>query len=86
MWREYVAGMARAARCAPDVRDGLLSLRRAGWILGVVTNGAVGIQRAKLQRAGLAHAFHGMCISEEVGARKPARALLRTLRHGEAGA
>ncbi|MGW1490807.1 HAD family hydrolase [Streptomyces sp. NPDC002402] len=78
LWREYVDGMARAARCAPDVREGLLSLRRAGWTLGVVTNGAGDIQRAKLKRAGLAHAFHGTAISEEVGVRKPAPSIFQT--------
>ena len=73
LWREYVEGMAQAARRFPGVVNGLRELQRAGWTLGVATNGAVDIQRAKLSSAGLAPLFHGVCVSQEAGARKPAR-------------
>ncbi|MGW7609181.1 HAD family hydrolase [Streptomyces sp. NPDC054766] len=71
--------MARACRwcrpfgCLPGVREGLDALRGAGWSLKVATNGAVDIQRAKLETTGLAPLFDGICISEAVGARKPER-------------
>ncbi|RFU82875.1 HAD family hydrolase [Streptomyces triticagri] len=72
LWREYVAGMARSARCFPGVREGLDALRSAGWVLGVATNGPGDIQRAKLAASDLLSHFHGICVSEEIGVRKPA--------------
>ena len=78
LWREYVEGMARAARCSPAALGGLRALRREGWTLGVATNGASDIQRAKLERSGLAPLFHGVCVSEEAGARKPVRKFFET--------
>ncbi|MEY2243075.1 HAD family hydrolase [Streptomyces sp. BF23-18] len=80
LWHEYVDGVARSMRCFPGVQEGLDALRGAGWSLGVATNGAVDIQRAKLEATGLAPLFDGICISEAVGARKPER------RHFEAAA
>ena len=59
-------------RCAPEVRRSLEELRGTGWTLGVATNGAGDIQRAKLAATGLTSLFDGICISEEIGARKPA--------------
>ncbi|MER7662816.1 HAD family hydrolase [Streptomyces sp. NPDC096193] len=73
LWREYVDGIARSVRCSPGVLEGLEVLRAEGWTLGIATNGAGDIQRAKLAASGLALHFDGICVSEEVGARKPAR-------------
>ncbi|MDF3140093.1 MULTISPECIES: HAD family hydrolase [unclassified Streptomyces] len=73
LWREYVDGVARSVRCFPGVRKGLEALRGEGWTLGIATNGAGDIQRAKLAASGLAAYVDGICVSEEVGARKPAR-------------
>ncbi|MGW2644640.1 HAD family hydrolase [Streptomyces sp. NPDC001393] len=75
LWREYVDGVARSVHCFPGVLEGLQALRSDGWKLGIATNGAVDIQQAKLDRAGLAGLFDGVTISEGVGARKPERAL-----------
>lgn len=72
LWREYVEGVARSVRCLPGVREGLEALRGAGWTLGIATNGAGDIQRAKLAATGLVSHFDGICVSEEIGARKPA--------------
>lgn len=71
LWREYVAGMAARARCRVGVHSDLSRMRAAGWTIAVVTNGATDIQRAKLERAGLIPLLDAVCISEEVGARKP---------------
>ncbi|MFE7443742.1 HAD family hydrolase [Streptomyces chartreusis] len=73
LWREYVDGIARSVRCFPGVRESLAVLRGEGWTLGIATNGAGDIQRAKLAALGLASYFAGICVSEEIGARKPAR-------------
>ncbi|MFI2761491.1 HAD family hydrolase [Streptomyces echinatus] len=50
LWHEYVDGIARSVRCAPEVRKGLEELRVAGWTLGVATNGAGDVQRAQTCR------------------------------------
>ncbi|MGY0025126.1 HAD family hydrolase [Streptomyces sp. YJ-C3] len=75
LWREYVDGVARSVRCFPGVPEGLVELRRSGWTLGIATNGAVDIQRAKLHATGLVPLFDGVTVSEAVGARKPEPAL-----------
>ncbi|MFD7228856.1 HAD family hydrolase [Streptomyces sp. NPDC059881] len=72
LWQEYVAGIARSVRCFPGVLEGLEELRSLGWSTGIATNGAADIQRAKLAATGLAPLFDGVCVSEEIGARKPA--------------
>lgn len=71
LWNGYVAGIAAAVHCAPDVLAGLEQLRAAGWRLGILTNGASDIQRAKVAAAGLTEAVDTIVISEEIGARKP---------------
>ncbi|MCX4778699.1 HAD family hydrolase [Streptomyces sp. NBC_01264] len=71
LWSEYVSGMSARARCLPGLPGALARMRASGWTLGVVTNGAVDIQRAKLEGAGLADLFDGVCASGEVGVRKP---------------
>lgn len=72
LWREYLEGFARSVRCAPGVLVSLEELRRAGWAIGIATNGAGDIQRAKLDAAGLTPLFDGICVSEDIRARKPA--------------
>ncbi|MFJ2833149.1 HAD family hydrolase [Streptomyces sp. NPDC087263] len=72
LWREYVDGIARSVRSFPGAREGLEALRGAGWTLGIATNGAEDIQRAKLAATGLVSFFDGIAVSEEIGARKPA--------------
>lgn len=77
LWSEYVSGMSARARCLPGLPDALSQMRAIGWTLGVVTNGAADIQRAKLESAGLADLFDGVCASGEVGVRKPALAVFQ---------
>ncbi|KAB1983412.1 HAD family hydrolase [Streptomyces triticiradicis] len=75
LWHEYVDGVARSVRCFPGTREGLEALRGTGWAIGIATNGAGDIQRAKLAATGLTPLFDGICVSGEVGARKPERRL-----------
>jgi putative hydrolase of the HAD superfamily len=49
----------------------LVALRRAGHRLALLTNGASGAQRAKLERFGLARHFEYIGIEGEVGVGKP---------------
>ncbi|WHM41123.1 HAD family hydrolase [Streptomyces sp. BPTC-684] len=71
LWDGYVAGIAARVPRSPDVLAGLEQLRTAGWRLGILTNGASDIQRAKITAAGLTDAVDAIVISEEIGIRKP---------------
>jgi putative hydrolase of the HAD superfamily len=71
LWQRYCHGMAEAVTCTPAVLSGLGRLRSAGWSVVVVTNGAGDIQRAKLARTGIDEFIDAVCISEEIGIRKP---------------
>ncbi|MFF4741288.1 HAD family hydrolase [Streptomyces sp. NPDC001262] len=73
LWAGYIDGIAAGVTANPGVIDGLVQLRAAGWRLGILTNGAVDIQRAKICSAGLADLVDAVTVSEEIGARKPAR-------------
>ncbi|MFI6847082.1 HAD family hydrolase [Kitasatospora sp. NPDC050467] len=71
LWQRYCRGMADAVTCTPAVLSGLERLRSTEWSVVVVTNGAGDIQRAKLARTGIDKRVDAVCISEEVGLRKP---------------
>lgn len=71
LWKTYVGLMASAVACCPQTREGLVALRAAGWTIGVVTNGAADIQRAKLEATGLAPLVDGVAVSGDIEVRKP---------------
>src|SRR5689334_2851401 len=71
LWRAYCADIAALVSCPAEVLDGLDELRAAGWRVGVATNGAADIQRAKLRATGISGRVDGVLISEEADARKP---------------
>ncbi|MDN3060994.1 HAD family hydrolase [Streptomyces sp. SRF1] len=71
LWQEYVDLMAAAVTCRPEVLEGLARLRTAGWTIGVITNGAGDIQRAKLAGTGLAALVDGVAVSGDLEIRKP---------------
>ncbi|MGW0992010.1 HAD family hydrolase [Streptomyces sp. NPDC002523] len=73
LWRAYCADIAASVSCPAEILDGLDALRGAGWRVGVATNGAVDIQRAKLRTTGIAERLDGVFVSEEADARKPQR-------------
>ncbi|MEU3971338.1 HAD family hydrolase [Streptomyces bacillaris] len=75
LWRQYCSDIAAAVRCPERALAGLDSLRATGWRVGIATNGATDIQNAKLQATGLIDRIDGVCVSESVGARKPAPAV-----------
>ncbi|MEV8529279.1 HAD family hydrolase [Streptomyces sp. NPDC052000] len=75
LWQEYVSLMATAATCRPQVLEGLARLRAAAWTIGIVTNGASDIQRAKLAATGLADLIDGVAVSGDLDIRKPDRHL-----------
>lgn len=62
----------RAHRMFPDALSVLDGLRARGLRVGLVTNGAAAVQRAKLQALDLEPRFDPLIISSEVGVMKPA--------------
>lgn len=66
----------REARVAPfpGALEALAELRRCGHRLGLLTNGGARLQRAKIERYGLARLFDAVRIEGEVGVGKPAAA------------
>ncbi|GAA0968903.1 hypothetical protein GCM10009555_015080 [Acrocarpospora macrocephala] len=71
LWARYRQRMPDLVSCRPEVLDGLTVLRRAGWRLGIVTNGMADNQLGKIQRTGLAEVVDGWAISGTEGVRKP---------------
>ncbi|MEV6071414.1 HAD family hydrolase [Nocardia sp. NPDC052001] len=71
LWMQYRRRIPELARTRPGVLEGLARLRREGWMVGIVTNGAVDNQLGKIRRTGLAEHVDGFAISGAVGVRKP---------------
>ncbi|WNM29218.1 HAD-IA family hydrolase [Streptomyces sp. Li-HN-5-11] len=71
LWVAYCADIAASVSCEAAVLEGLDELRAAGWRVGVATNGAVDIQRAKLRATGISQRVDGVFVSEEADVRKP---------------
>ncbi|MFD5111913.1 HAD family hydrolase [Streptomyces sp. NPDC058391] len=71
LWQEYVSLMAAAVTCRPEVLEGLARLRAAAWTIGVITNGASDIQRAKLVATGLVDLVDRVAVSGDLEIRKP---------------
>ncbi|MCH7488862.1 MAG: HAD family hydrolase, partial [Chloroflexi bacterium] len=63
----------------PGAMDALDRLRAEGVRLGMMTNGAAAVQRAKIERFGLAPYFDHIVIEGEFGAGKPDRRVYDTL-------
>ena len=66
------------------VVEGLVALRRAGWTVGVATNGGP-YQRAKLEAAGLERLVDVVCASAVEGVAKPDRRLLDLVAERQGG-
>ncbi|MFE2838489.1 HAD family hydrolase [Streptomyces mirabilis] len=71
LWRVYIDRMAAAVTCRPAVIDSLTRLKQAGWSIGIATNGASDIQRAKVRATGLANLIDGIAASGDIDVRKP---------------
>ncbi|MEV7082405.1 HAD family hydrolase [Streptomyces sp. NPDC093516] len=75
LWQEYVDLMAAAVTCRPEVLEVLARLRAAAWTIGIVTNGASDVQRAKVAATGLARLVDGVAVSGDLEIRKPDKRL-----------
>ncbi|MFE7805889.1 HAD family hydrolase [Streptomyces sp. NPDC057430] len=71
LWLAYVKHMAAAVTCPPAVLEALGALRSSGWTVGIATNGASDVQRAKLRATGIAELVDGVAVSGDTGIRKP---------------
>ncbi|WP_248820762.1 HAD family hydrolase [Frankia sp. AgB32] len=71
VWEQYRRRMPELASCHPEDLDALRRLRRAGWRIGIVTNGMADIQLGKIRNTGLDRLVDAWCISDDVGVRKP---------------
>jgi putative hydrolase of the HAD superfamily len=75
LWDWYVDAVAAAVTCPIENLASLEQLRDSGWTIAIVTNGATDIQRAKLRATGLDEAVDAICISDDIGVRKPEPAI-----------
>ena len=71
LWGAYVTALAARVTCPPEMLARLDQLRADGWTVGVLTNGATDIQHAKLVSTGILGRVDAICVSEEIGIRKP---------------
>ncbi len=71
LWQDYRSDMAALASCPAGLLEGMDELEGRGWRIGIATNGSADIQRAKLSSTGIALHVHSVCVSAEVGVRKP---------------
>jgi putative hydrolase of the HAD superfamily len=71
--KDYRAGFSSACLLFPDAAPTLCSLRAAGIKLGLITNGSVRMQSAKLACLALSPMFDTVLISDAEGISKPKR-------------
>lgn len=68
---DFTDGVPRHYRVVPGAAEAMAGVRRAGWRLGVVTNGPSLLQRGKVTHMGLEELVDAVIISGEVGIDKP---------------
>ncbi|MFJ2781562.1 HAD-IA family hydrolase [Kitasatospora sp. NPDC087315] len=71
LWARYEPELAASVKPFPGVVEALTAVRDAGHQVVVVTNGGAQIQHAKLRASGISDVVDAVCISEEIGVRKP---------------
>src|SRR5262245_32639240 len=71
--KDYRAGFASACVLFPDAAPTLTTLRAAGLKLGLITNGSIRMQSAKLACLKLSPLFDVVLISDAEGIAKPKR-------------
>lgn len=77
LWRHYRRTMPQYVVLRDEVRDGLAALRRAGWRLGIVSNGEADNQLGKIERTGLDLLVDSVAVSGALGVRKPDAEIFR---------
>ncbi|GGC81475.1 hypothetical protein GCM10011512_05200 [Tersicoccus solisilvae] len=79
LWARYRRRMPYLVTCEPEDRTALDRLRAAGWAVGILTNGMSDNQEAKIRVLGLDAHIDGWVVSDDVGVRKPERAIFEAL-------
>ena len=82
LWRLYRRRMPEFVELRDEVRDGLVALRRAGWRLGIVSNGEADSQLGKIERTGLGRLVDSVAVSGALGIRKPDAEIFRVAAEG----
>jgi HAD superfamily hydrolase (TIGR01549 family) len=82
LWRLYRTRMPEFVELRDEVREGLVALRRAGWRLGIVTNGEADNQLGKIERTGLDRLVDSVAVSGALGVRKPDVEIFRIAAEG----
>lgn len=82
LWKLYRRRMPEYVVLRDEVRDGLVALRRAGWRLGIVTNGEADNQLGKIERTGLDRLVDAVAVSGALGIRKPDAEIFRVAAEG----
>lgn len=82
LWRLYRTGMPEFVELRDEVRDGLVAMRRAGWRLGIVSNGEADNQLGKVERTGLDRLVDSVAVSGALGIRKPDAEIFRIAAEG----
>ncbi|ACU74315.1 HAD-superfamily hydrolase, subfamily IA, variant 1 [Catenulispora acidiphila DSM 44928] len=82
LWRLYRTRMPEFVELRDEVRDGLVAMRRAGWRLGIVTNGEADNQLGKVERTGLDRLVDSVAVSGALGIRKPDAEIFRIAAEG----
>ena len=82
LWRLYRTRMPEFVELRAEVRDGLVAMRRAGWRLGIVTNGEADNQLGKIERTGLNALVDSVAVSGALGVRKPDAEIFRVAAEG----
>jgi len=82
LWRLYRSRMPEYVELRDEVRDGLVAMRRAGWRLGIVTNGEADNQLGKVERTGLGRLVDSVAVSGVLGIRKPDAQIFRIAAEG----
>jgi HAD superfamily hydrolase (TIGR01549 family) len=81
LWGRYRRRMPHLVHCRPEVMEGLIRLRTAGWKVAIVTNGMADNQLGKIQRTGLAEILDAYALSGAEGIRKPNVGLFEIAAH-----
>lgn len=85
LWEQYRRRMPELASCRAEDLDALRRLRRAGWRIGIVTNGMADNQLGKIRNTGLSDLVDAWGISGELGVRKPDPEIFRLVAERCAG-
>lgn len=69
--QQYLANLVKASTAYDGVLELLQSLKEAGYLMSIVTNGLKEVQRPRLAKLGMTDFFDNIIVSDEIGSKKP---------------